>query len=388
LVSLLALTIILVGNCVEAGTVCSNNFDFTARANGVFVNNQRFYIKGLSWFGFETDINVVHGLWARSYNELFDFIKNNGFNALRLPFYLELILNDNVSSGIDYNYNPDLRGISSLAILDKIVAAAAERNILVMLDLHCFKAGTLAQDGLWYDSTHPESLVLQGWDKLIGRYAKTWNVIAFDLKNEPHASTWGTGNQATDWNLAAQRIGNHILANGGDKFLIFVEGTSNSPSCNPGCFWGEDLLGVTTNPVNLTSQSKLVYSPHCYGPSVYDQPYFSDPNYPRNLPDIWQAHYGFVPKLTGQPIVVGEWGGQYTGRDKTWQDAYVAWLSAQGYVDTFYWCLNPNSGDTGGLLGNDWVTPETAKLDIIRNLIPNPTVFSRNSQGQYCVTNA
>jgi hypothetical protein len=50
-------------------------------------------------------------------------------------------------------------------------------------------------------------------------------VIALDLKNEPRDSTWATGNLNTDWNSAAERIGNHILQNGGDRFLIFVEGT-------------------------------------------------------------------------------------------------------------------------------------------------------------------
>jgi endoglucanase len=72
----------------------------------------------------------------------------------------------------------------------------------------------------------------------------------------------------TDWNLAAERIGNHILSNGGDKFLIFVEGTNKSPACNQSCFWGEDLTGVRTNPVRLINQKRLVYSPHCYGKNL------------------------------------------------------------------------------------------------------------------------
>lgn len=52
---------------------------------------------------------------------------------------------------------------------------------------------------------------------LIQRYNSTWNVVAFDLKNEPHSTTWNTGNLATDWDAAATRIGNHILTTGGEK---------------------------------------------------------------------------------------------------------------------------------------------------------------------------
>lgn len=33
-----------------------------------------------------------------------------------------------------------------------------------------------------------------------------------DLKNEPHGlATWGTGDEATDWNTAAEKIGAHLL---------------------------------------------------------------------------------------------------------------------------------------------------------------------------------
>ncbi len=42
-------------------------------------------------------------------------------------------------------------------------------------------------------------------------------------------------------------------------------------------------------------------------------------------------------------------------------------------TDNFFWCINPNSGDTGGLLLADWVTPDTIKLNILNNMLPDPT---------------
>lgn len=35
----------------------------------------------------------------------------------------------------------------------------------------------------------------------------------------------------------------------------------------------------------------------------------------------------------------------------------------------------PQSGDTGGLLENDWVTPVRPKLDLLARLQPNPSLL-------------
>ena len=51
--------------------------------------------------------------------------------------------------------------------------------------------------------------------------------------------------------------------------------------------------------------------------------------------------------------MVGEWGGKLTGPDAAWQKAFAAYLRER-QIGSFYWCLNPTSRDTGGLLLNDW----------------------------------
>jgi len=295
------------------------------------------------------------------------------------------MLNDAAPNSINfYNMNQDLVNLTSLQVLDKIVAAAAARGILIMFDMHSFLAGTFMEDGLWYDSAHPESLVLQTWDKLLARYNSSWNVFALDLKNEPFATTWGTGINATDWSLASARIGNHILGNGGSDLLIFVEGTASSPACTQNCFWGENLMGVPAHPVLLSNNQKLVYSPHCYGPSVAYQPYFQNASFPANMPAIWDAHYGFLKtSINKNAFVIGEWGGIYSGQDQVWMDAYVTWLQSIDSTDTFFWCLNPDSGDTGGLLENDWITPCTDKLTLLQKLVPNPTNVTQTANGKF-----
>lgn len=327
------------------------------------------------------------------YRDLLDFTANNGFNAIRVPFYLDLILHDAVPNGIVfYNHNGSrmnmpLQNMSSLQALDKIIQDAAARGLLVMLDLHSFESDAYAANGLWYDGSHSEALVITGWQKLVARYANQWNVFAFDLKNEPFLTTWNTGNAATDWNSAVTRIGNAILGSpGGSRFLIFAEGTASSPPCAQNCFYGENLQGAAAAPVKLSQPDKLVYSPHVYGPSVYTQPYFSDPDFPKNMPAIWQTHFGSVPLQTGNAIVVGEWGGLLGGASEIWLNAFADWMIANQFTNQFIWSLNPDSADTGGLLEADWTTPVVPKLQLLKKLVPNPTKIS-GTNGKICVSN-
>jgi len=146
--------------------------------------------------------------------------------------------------------------------------------------------------------------------------------------------------------------------------------------------------GVASNPVVINNPWKLVYSPHVYGPNVYGQSYFSAGNFPSNMAAIWEAHWGYIPASTGQAVVIGEWGGPYSGNDATWMDALATYLKSKDMTDQFFWCLNPDSGDTGGLLADDWSTPVTAKLSLLAGLVSAPTAFSVNSAGQVCVSGA
>ena len=165
-----------------------------------------------------------------------------------------------------------------------------------------------------------------------------------------------------------------------------VEGVGYDPGApggdDPGAgfWWGENLVGVRTAPVVLSNQSKLVYSPHVYGPSVYMQHYFEGDWFPRNMPEVWQEHFAFAQELSGVPIVLGEIGGKYIDRDKVWQDWAWPYVNERGF-GVFYFALNPDSKDTGGLVPADWSEPqpgsvEAAKLENLANLAVT-SVFER-----------
>ena len=46
-----------------------------------------------------------------------DFLKSNGFNALRVPLSLPMIMNNPMPSSIDYSLNPNLQGKTALQVL-------------------------------------------------------------------------------------------------------------------------------------------------------------------------------------------------------------------------------------------------------------------------------
>ena len=72
------------------------------------------------------------------------------------------------------------------------------------------------------------------------------------------------------------------------------------------------------------------------------------------LSEVLWRHWAFVLEL-GVPVVVGEMGGTNEGKDSLWHAATFAFYREKK-IGFFYFCVNPESEDTGGLLGMDWKT--------------------------------
>jgi endoglucanase len=322
-------------------------------------------LTGLSWFGLETANYAPHGLWTRSMDGLLDQVVQLGFNVLRLPFCNQMLDPGSTPNGIDYNKNPDLQGLKPVDILDKLVAKAGQRKLRVFLDRHRPDAGS--QSALWYTDAYSEQRWIDDWKLLAARYKGNPTVIGADLHNEPHdPATWGSGDPKTDWRLAAQKAGNAILGVN-PSWLIIVEGVSSGGGNTT--WWGGHLGAAGQQPVVLSIPGRLVYSPHDYPKTVYNQPWFSDPTYPQNLPPLWDSMWGYLAKGGIAPVLVGEFGTRYQdASDKTWLKSIVKHIGDNGLSFTF-WCLNPNSGDTGGILKDDWQTVETDKHAVLKPVL-------------------
>eukprot|EP00326_Haptolina_ericina_P000906 CAMPEP_0181214776 /NCGR_PEP_ID=MMETSP1096-20121128/25646_1 /TAXON_ID=156174 ORGANISM="Chrysochromulina ericina, Strain CCMP281" /NCGR_SAMPLE_ID=MMETSP1096 /ASSEMBLY_ACC=CAM_ASM_000453 /LENGTH=132 /DNA_ID=CAMNT_0023306559 /DNA_START=554 /DNA_END=949 /DNA_ORIENTATION=- len=92
------------------------------------------------------------------------------------------------------------------------------------------------------------------------------------------------------------------------------------------------------------------------------------------MASIWRLQYGHLTDSNTAPILIGEWGGVNTGQDAVWQAEFARYLSHSRIAGSFYWCLNPDSADTGGLLktsivGDDMVfDSEDAKLELLKQI--------------------
>jgi len=285
-----------------------------------------------------------------------------GFNTIRLPYTNQLFDPASKPLGINYKLNPDLKGLVGLALMDRVIQDAGKVGLKVILDRHDPTADLRPQ--LWYTDQVPQSRWIDDWVMLAKHYRGNDTVIGADLANEPHGpATWGDGNPRTDWRLAAEQAGNAILAVNPD-WLIIVEGIEQYHGDY--YWWGGNLEGAEQFPVRLTEPDKLVYSAHDYGPEVYDQPWFHASNFPRNLPEIWQQHWAYLQMDGVAPVLLGEFGGRSVGKDSEgqWQRSLVAFLLTQG-ISYIYWAWNPDSGDTGGILQDDWVTVNQSKLRLL-----------------------
>jgi endoglucanase len=331
-------------------------------------------IQGVNWFGFETSAHVPHGLWSRDLGDMMGQIRRMGFNTIRLPFSLQALDSAAPVTSPDFSNgrNAALKGKTPQQAMDVVVDAAARAGLMVLLENH-----SLADDGysygLWYGQAgYDEDDWVERWQALARRYHDRPNVIGADLKNEPHGdATWGTGGP-TDWQRAATRAGNAVTALAPD-WLILVEGIEKPVAGGKldRHWWGGNLEGVRRHPVRLKRADRVVYSPHEYGPGVFPQPWFGRADTAKQLERRWRDGWGFIAEGDIAPLLVGEFGGRKVdvGSDEgRWQRQFLDHLARTG-ISWTYWALNPDSGDTGGVLTDDWQTADRDKLALLQRTI-------------------
>lgn len=362
----------------------------TTRGNQLITGaGENLRLRSINWFGAETDVYVPHGLWARGYKAIIDQIKAMGFNSVRLPFSGDLLTaGRGVSAGvINYDLNPTLVGKTAFEVLAAIIAYCAEKEIYVILDHHRRTAGSGA-DGSPVSDTYPLATWIANWKALAQQFVDNEYVLGADLHNEPYSLSWQV------WADYAEQCGNaiHQVA---PHWLIFVEGVGSFNG--ESYWWGGQLAGVAYRPVKLNQANRVVYSPHEYGQSVGQQSWLAydgealPANWPMNLYGVWRSHWGFIVENGIAPVWIGEFGGKFGTNGAG--DLGIAphaeyecqWLyhlelymngdfDGDGDIDLpagsegisfCYWAFNPNSGDTGGIVQDDWTTAQAFKLRLL-----------------------
>jgi aryl-phospho-beta-D-glucosidase BglC (GH1 family) len=331
-------------------------------------------LTGVNWFGFETATRAVHGLWSRDYRSMLQQVHDLGFNALRIPWSNAILEPGSMPTGITFAgsdpydgrspMNQPLQGKTSMEVLDLIVAEAGRLGLKIILDNHSRKPDDFISEGLWYLPDFPESRWIADWKTMALRYRNDPTVVAFDLHNEPHnQASWG-GDPATDFAGAYERAAAAIHSVHPDVIII-AGGVQTYAGIS--YWWGGNLRGVRTRPLQI-DPAKLLYSAHDYGPEVFPQTWFSAPDFPNNLIPLWDETWGYIPRLGLGGVFIGEFGighsDAYGGRALQWIQSLMAYMGRSS--SWTYWSLNPNSGDTGGILKDDWVGVNQWKLDLLR----------------------
>jgi endoglucanase len=95
------------------------------------------------------------------------------------------------------------------------------------------------------------------------------------------------------------------------------------------------------------------------------------------MPAIWDKYFGFTLEQ-GYTLGIGEFGGKYghddqyglaNPKDVTWQNKIIDYFIEKKVCNFFYWSLNPDSSDTGGIFQPDWINVRTDKLTNLQRLM-------------------
>ncbi|MDQ1286524.1 MAG: endoglucanase [Actinomycetota bacterium] len=349
------------------------------------------WLTGVNWFGFNASERVFHGLWSGNITEITKGMADRGINIIRVPISTQLLQEWKAgtvkTSTVNTYVNPELEGKNGLQVFDYWLELCEKYGLKVMLDVHSAEADNSGHvHPVWYKGSITAEQFYQGWEWITQRYKNNDTIVAMDVKNEPHGkqgesprAKWDSSTDADNWKNTCQVAGRRILAIN-PEVLILCEGNEVYPRSGVSwsstgladyynTWWGGNLRGVKDHPVDLGSGSdQLVYSPHDYGPLVYNQPWFQREFDKTTLTnDVWRPNWLYIHENGTAPLLIGEWGGRIgeDARQDTWMTALRDLIVEYKLHQTF-WCLNPNSGDTGGLLLDDWKTWDETKYTLLK----------------------
>lgn len=355
-------------------------------------NGKQVWLTGVNWFGYNTGTNTFDGLWNSNLRSSVKGIADHGFNLIRVPISAQLLNQwaDGEYPRANYNnaMNTELNDMNSLQIFDYFLKLAEENGLKVMPDIHCAETDAMGHNvNLWYTDRVTVEDYYRALEWLAERYKDNDTIIAIDIKNEPHGkpnesnkAIWNGSKDKNNWKYTAETAAKKILAKN-PNVLIMVEGTEiysknkgDYSSTNSADYyfnwWGGNLRGVKDYPVDLGKyQNKLVYSPHDYGPTVYEQPWFKGGyDYNSLIKDCWQDNWLYIHKDNTAPLLIGEWGGFMREPNLTWMTC-LRRLIKENHLNHTFWCYNANSGDTGGLVLDDFTTWDTEKYNFVKEVL-------------------
>jgi aryl-phospho-beta-D-glucosidase BglC (GH1 family) len=258
-----------------------------------------------------------------------DYLKDKGFNCVRLPLHYELFLTASqraVRTGVSKgstsygDYLNSLRGwygnnqlfndpstLEGIRLIDEVLSWCGGNGMYVVLDLHAAPGAqgsdTNISDALvsggndFWNNQINQDIAVRLWQALSTRYKGDPRVAMYDVLNEPN-NIPNTSSQNGNQRLhdLMQRFINTIRSNG-DNHLILLEGNG----------FGNDYNYMEKR--TFSNTANLVYNSHRYSGSGYEidnNPNSVDGNQPNSLRLI-----GNLTRFRSDnnvPIWVGETG--------------------------------------------------------------------------------
>ncbi len=382
-------------NAKEVPEPTTNDWLTVKKNKIVDSSGKEVWLTGCNWFGYNTGTNIFDGLWNADLNTSINAIADHGFNLIRIPISTQLVnqWEDGIYPEANFNQatNSYLCSMNSLEIFNYVIGQCRANGIKIMIDFHCATTDASGHNyPLWCDTNVSEKDYLRGIKWVAKTYKNDDTIIAIDLENEPHGkqsesprAKWDDSKDADNWKYIAEKAGKTALDEN-PNLLVMVEGIEIYPKDlkKNGDFsskdekdylynwWGGNLRGVKDNPVDLGKyQSQLVYSPHDYGPTVYAQPWFEkNYDYDSLMDDCWYDNWFYIYDKKIAPLLIGEWGGYMTEPNLTWM-TYCRDLIKKYKLNHTFWCFNANSGDTGGLVLDDFTTWDEEKYAFVKEVL-------------------
>ncbi len=381
----------------------------------VDMNGNPVWLTGCNWFGYNVGSQVFDGVWSQNMHDMLRQIADHGFNLLRVPMSTQLLLQwkneepDPATPKVNEYSNPELtlEGIQggtvmySFDIWNKAVEWCRELGIKIMIDIHCAETASAGhQVSLWYTDKYSTEDWLEALEWVSDYYKDDDTIIAMDIKNEPHGTAdtpnlmakWDNSTDLNNWKYAAER-GAAAVMKGNPNLLVMVEGVEVYPKFEEGAdwtsqnidysrypysyyhhtWWGGNFRGVKDYPLDLGEhQSQLVYSPHDYGPLVYEQEWFKkDFDSDTLMEDVWRDNWFFLIENKTAPLLMGEWGG-FIDKEHDPDGSNTKWLTClrdlmiENRIHHTFWCFNENSGDTGGLVYDNFGKWDEEKYALVK----------------------
>jgi len=391
---------------------------------GTFLaGNKVFHFHGLNWFGFNVKGGtMVDGLWVGGSSFATDFstilfkIRLLGFNAIRIPFIfdnldlspanlsrpctinpLQMIIEQTKYKNVippayigpfpkQNTCNWYLPSSSTMDRFLWVVTQIIKNDMYVVLDYQPM--------GLEDYAYHPD-IFISKWKGLWKKITKLPRFhqdisdrILIDFMNEPDSMLmwWDKSPPRYHTNMTLLYLRTMDALDDMGTPLFLIEGTGQN--AYGGMCWGN---GFITDPTLIRAYSlsdpnpffrallgkpyldRVIVSPHVYGPTIsaakkYDEAY------------VWNrmtVSFGYLGtkgycnkgKCHKFPILIGEFGSFFTDpRDLTFYRAFASWMryTFHSNINWMFWAYNENSGDTGGIVMNNWQDINWMKIEWLR----------------------